>query len=84
MDPEISTNLETIISIKGEVIEVLEKEGKSFIKIAFYPGFLTIPLNDSSEVLLNDLIAVSGKLTVKKVVVEVNREDRPGIQFLRN
>ena len=84
MDPEISINLETTISIKGEVIEILEKEGKAFAKITFYPGFLTIPLNDSSEVLLNDLIVANGKLIVKKVAVEVNKEDLPGIQFLNN
>ena len=84
MDPKISTNLETNISLKGEVIEILKKDGKAHARISLSPGFITVPLLDSSSALLNDLIIISGKLTVTNVVAESNKEDLPNIQFLKN
>ncbi len=58
-----------IIPIKGEIVEVFEKESKRFIKIICKPEFLVLSTENNDDVYLGDKVELTININVEKMII---------------
>lgn len=66
--------LNDIINVEGEVIEIYEKEGKSFAKIQCCPGFIEICIDKLNELHLSDKVLLELKLSIGKIETHFDKK----------
>ena len=60
-------HVENRVALAGEVVEVLEKEGKQFGKILFKTCHIYVPMDAICDAHLGDTVAIEADITVHKV-----------------
>ncbi len=64
---KIQLSTTTDLTLRCEIIETFESEGKTIARIKFNPGLLELSIDPMKEYHLGDSVSVNGKLKVEKI-----------------
>ena len=62
------------LSIRGNVFELLEEGGKIIAKVSYSPGIISVPINESLEIHLNDEIIIKGNFEPSNISLAVSED----------
>jgi len=60
-------NYSNIISLKGEIVSIYERNGNRIAKVHFENGFVDVTLQEEKELYLGDKVIIDSNLTITKI-----------------
>lgn len=57
------------IKLKGEIAEVFQRNGQSFVRISLTPGLIELTLEAVPDVQLGDSVEIDARMAIEKVEI---------------
>lgn len=57
------------IKLKGEIAEVFQRNGQSFVRISLTPGLIELTLEAVPDVQLGDGVEIDARMAIEKVEI---------------
>lgn len=57
----------SMLMLRGEVIEIRQKDNERRAKIFFHPGFFEIPIDDLTNVHLSDDLVINAEINIREI-----------------
>lgn len=73
--------MDTNILMRGKVVAILEQKKRIVAKVSYSSGFITIPIESTPEIRLNDLLEIDGKFIVDNISFDLNEDDTIDIKL---